>query len=88
MRAAELLRRIQDSLNLEWSSRTRSNLLHLASERELNNTLRVLLDQAQVRGCLDELTTAVDFVGYIPVHYAARRLSFKVMHNAIYALIY
>ena len=64
-----------DIVNLVWKNQNKKNLLHIASERDLPSTVRIFLGLAKLQGVLNDLADASDFVGYIPVHYAALRLS-------------
>lgn len=77
---ASLMEKIgKDILNMNWNNQKKMNLLHIASERDLSTTLRILLGLANNQGVLDDLAKAPDFLGYIPVHYAAMRLSERSM---------
>ena len=65
----------KETINLDWKNQNKKNLLHIATERDLPTTVKILLELAKSQDLLNDLTEASDFVGYIPVHYAGLRLS-------------
>eukprot|EP00092_Neocalanus_flemingeri_P007478 GFUD01008075.1.p1 GENE.GFUD01008075.1~~GFUD01008075.1.p1 ORF type:complete len:850 (+),score=222.46 GFUD01008075.1:59-2608(+) len=65
----------KEIVNMDRKNQNKKNLLHIATERDLPTTVKILLELAKSQDLLNDLTEASDFVGYIPVHYAALRLS-------------